>query len=173
MNWTVPDYDYFFVFLDLVILFGFRAFGLVTQDKSVSKLIIHSSSDHDDASSLCYLPAMWLNMITWIVGNLPSLVPVDLQKAFATLNHDILLQKLFSTGISDSATSWFRTYLTDRGKFVDSVVSALPLWLSPRVLILGPLLFLLYVNDIVSMATAIDAHCKLYICRRFHFSSIR
>ena len=46
-NWTVPDYDFiFFVFLDLVILFSYSAFGLVIQHKSVSKLSIHSSFIH-------------------------------------------------------------------------------------------------------------------------------
>ena len=42
-NWNFPDYDFTVLCsLDLVILFGFRAFGLVIQDKSVFKLFIHS-----------------------------------------------------------------------------------------------------------------------------------
>ena len=97
-------------------------------------------------------------------GNLTGLILLDLQKAFDTVNHDILLRKLSAPGISDSATSWCRSYLTGRGQFVDlSGVSSPTLGITsgvPQGSILGPLLFLLYVND---MVTAIDAHCKLFI----------
>ena len=60
--------------------------------------------------------------------------------------------------------SWFRSYLTDRGQFVNFSGVSPPLWISPvgfhRASIRCPLLFLLYANDRV---TAIDAHCKLFL----------
>ena len=68
-------------------------------------------------SALIYLTDMIRNNMD--SGNLAGQIQLDLQKAFDTVNHDILLLKLSAAGISDSATSWLRSYLTGRGQFVD------------------------------------------------------
>ena len=44
---------------------------------------------------------------------------IDLRKAFNTVNHEILLQKLDHYGICELAFSWFKSYLTDRSQFVN------------------------------------------------------
>ena len=95
-------------------------------------------------------------------GLLTGMVMMDLQKAFDTVNHDILCDKLDILGVK--SISWFKSYLSGRyqkvsiGKvFSDSIPITCGV---PQGSILGPLLFLCYVND---MVTSIDSDCKLIL----------
>ena len=83
---------------------------------------------------------------------LPVTIYMDLSKAFDTLDHDTLLKKLNYYGISDTALEWFRSYLSHRSQYVElnGVSSARKTITTgvPQGSILGPLLFMIYMNDI-------------------------
>ena len=96
-------------------------------------------------------------------GEYTGMILIDLQKAFDTIDHKILLKKLKYIGLSDDATSWIESYLTNRTTFVEiegymSSEKDIKCGV-PQGSILGPLLFLIYVND---MPQSVNCDLLLY-----------
>jgi retron-type reverse transcriptase len=105
---------------------------------------------------------------------------IDLQKAFDTVDHEILLTKLKHYGIRGIGSSWFRSFLSNRSQFVEingiKSTTITILYGVPQGSVLGPLLFLIYCILMIcimlfAIAILISSQMTLLFCFRVLLSN--
>ena len=129
-----------------------KVFERITYDRVYAYLWEHSiisKSQSDFRSIHCTVTALLEATDSWTFdidrGNVNAVVFLDLNKAFDTVDHMILLSKLSTYGIQENAYNWFKSYLENRTQ-ICSVSVSLSQTCSlkcgiPQGTILGPILF--------------------------------
>ncbi len=113
---------------------------------------------HSTELALAYL----IHKLTKKMENKEFIIGVflDLSKAFDTVDHTILLHKLELHGVRGNAYNWFNSFIVERKQYVhyQNISSGMQIITCgvPQGSVLGPILFTLYINDLVHASSALE-----------------